>query len=241
MAAVLACGAGARLSHGTAARVWGLDDGGPDPRIHVGVVRGHPSPGPDVCVHRLRDDDPESVVRHEGLPLTTPARTLLDLAGYLAASQLERAVARARRQELVIDDDVARLLARHPRRRGVGRLRAIMALDGGPAFTRSEAEARLLELVRRGGLAAPRVNARVAGWEVDFVWTRARLIVEVDGYAFHASTRAFERDRERDATLMGAGYRVARVTWRQLTTTPEAVLVRLAQALAPAVTTAGSP
>jgi very-short-patch-repair endonuclease len=90
----------------------------------------------------------------------------------------------------------------------------------------------MLRLLRAAELPTPRVNARVGRFEVDFLWPAHRLIVEVDGYAYHSDRRAFERDRRRDATLAAAGYLVVRITWRQLTETPEAVIARLASALA---------
>jgi very-short-patch-repair endonuclease len=97
---------------------------------------------------------------------------------------------------------------------------------------RSEAERRLLELVRAADLPAPQTNTRVAGLEVDMLWPAQRLVVEVDGYEYHGPRVAFERDRRRDARLLAAGYRVLRVTWRQLMTEPERVIAVIAAALA---------
>jgi very-short-patch-repair endonuclease len=101
-----------------------------------------------------------------------------------------------------------------------------------PSLTRSEAERRLLSLIRDAGLPAPRTNVRIGPYEVDMLWPAARLIVEVDGYAYHASRAAFERDRARDAELQARGYRVIRITWRQIEATAHAVVARLAAALA---------
>jgi very-short-patch-repair endonuclease len=101
-----------------------------------------------------------------------------------------------------------------------------------PALTRSEAERRLLELIRTAELPAPETNARIAGYEVDFVWHAQRLVVEVDGYAFHSMRSSFERDRRKDAELIARGWRVIRVTWRQLTEAPAALIATLATALA---------
>ena len=99
-------------------------------------------------------------------------------------------------------------------------------------MTRSEAERRLLELVRAARLPPPRTNQRIHGHEVDFLWPRQRLIAEVDGFAFHSSRSSFERDRRRDAHLIANGHRVIRITWRQLTMEPESVVALLARALA---------
>ena len=100
-----------------------------------------------------------------------------------------------------------------------------------PKLTRSEAERLLLDLIRAARLPTPATNVKIHGHEVDFVWPTQRLIVEVDGFAFHSTRAAFERDRVRDADLLKAGYRVIRITWRRLTTQREAVIATLAAAL----------
>jgi very-short-patch-repair endonuclease len=241
MAAVLASSGGrgaardgAVVSHHTAGWLWplpGLMPGSPTEPVDVlvpGMARGR---RPGVRAHRAGRLDPDENTRLEGIPLTTPARTLLDLAGGMTARELERLVAHADRAGLVRQEELTRLVERHPRHRGAPILRGILAVEGGPQLTRSEAEAELLALIRRGRLAPPAVNARVAGYEVDFLWRAERLVVEVDGFAFHASAAAFERDRRRDAALTAAGFRVFRVTWRQLAQEPELVLVVVAQAL----------
>ena len=120
-------------------------------------------------------------------------------------------------------------LDRAPGRSGTATLRAL--LNDEPTLTRSEAERRLRRLIRDAGLPPPESNVRLLGFEVDFVWRAARLVVEVDGHAFHAHRAAFERDRERDQALVAAGFRVIRVTWRQLEREPLAVMARIAQAL----------
>jgi very-short-patch-repair endonuclease len=101
-----------------------------------------------------------------------------------------------------------------------------------PQMTRSEAERRLLTLIERAALPRPRTNTRVGRYEVDALWPETRLIVEVDGFAFHGTRAAFERDRRRDADLTAMGFRVVRVTWRQLVDEPHLVVARLAGALA---------
>ena len=118
---------------------------------------------------------------------------------------------------------------RYPAHRGTAALRR--AVPTHPSLTRSEAERLFLELIRAARLPEPRTNQRVAGHEVDFLWPTQRLIVEVDGFAFHSTRAAFERDRIRDADLLKAGYRVIRITWRRLTAEPEAVIATLATAL----------
>lgn len=232
MAAVLACGATAVLSHRSAAAAWDLLPRPTDDPVAVSVRRGRPTPGPAVRVHRVSDLHRDETTVREGIPITTPARTILDVAASAGTWEIEQAVARAERAGLADSERMKALLARHPRRPGTRALRALLIRATGPAFTRSEAESRFLGLVRRARLPSPESNVRVKGWEVDFLWRRERLIVEIDGFAYHSSARAFERDRLRDGVLAAAGYRVVRCTWRQLTREPEALLVRIAQALA---------
>jgi very-short-patch-repair endonuclease/predicted transcriptional regulator of viral defense system len=237
VAAVLACGERAVLSHDSASALLGLtprhgDTGRVQPRtapVDVTGPRTLRGPGHGVRLHRTNRIEPDEIRRRHGIPVTSPARTLLDLAS-IGVRRLERIVARAERQGMVTRGDVETLLNRYPRRRGTRRLRALIAEP--PALTRSEAEARFLELARSGHLPHPATNAVVCGMEVDFVWPDRRLIVEIDGFVFHCSRVAFETDRDRDSILAAAGFRVIRFTWRQLTRQPEVVLVRLAQALA---------
>ncbi len=134
---------------------------------------------------------------------------------------------------MVTQREILAAIDRAPGRTGVGMLRQILARTSGPAFTRSTAERRLLKLIREAQLPHPLTNSRTKGYELDFLWPEQRLVVEVDGRRFHGHRAAFERDRRRDATLVAAGYRVIRVTWRQITEEPLAVVATLAQALGP--------
>jgi len=229
-AAVLACGAGAVVSHRSAGHLWGVCEarGGP---VEVSLPSGNRGRRPGVRPHRVRLRRDE-VTALDGIPVTTPARTILDLAAQASFREVEQAVALAERCGLVGREELERIVARYPRRAGVRVLRAILGAAAGPALTRSEGEERLLALIRKGRLPEPELNVTVERFEVDFLWRRARLVVEVDGFAFHGSRVRFERDRQRDAALAAAGFRVMRVTWRQLASEPEALLVRLAQALA---------
>lgn len=231
-AAVFACGDGAVLSHRTAAALWELTPA-PARMAPVDVASSRRLRGPrhGVRLHLARGLSPDEIGHHHGLPLTTPARTLLDLAASVARVELERALARGERNRALTHDVIETLLARHPGRPGAPMLRALLRAPGGPALTRSEAESRFLELVRKASVPDPETNGMVEGLEVDFAWRTERLVVEIDGYAHHADRAAFERDRCRDGVLAAAGFRVIRVTWRQLTTEPAMVLVRLAQAL----------
>jgi very-short-patch-repair endonuclease/predicted transcriptional regulator of viral defense system len=232
MAAVLASGAGACISHHSAAVLWELLPPGSAPAVVAVIVRGrHRRVRPGIASHREPTLRADEVTHLEGIPITTAARTMLDLAGLTSSRQLERALARCQRIHPAAWDALPELLRRHPRHPGSRRLRAILGSGTTPALTRSEAEERLLALIRRGRLREPEANVRIHGLEVDFLWRAERLVVEVDGFAFHSSKRAFEGDRLRDGDLVGHGLRVARVTWHQLTNEPEALLVRLTRAI----------
>lgn len=230
LAACLACGPTATVADRSAAALWQLlaasEPAEPVEILVCGGERRHA--GVRVRrVARMEDDDRTEL---NGIPVTTPARTLCDLASLVSLGELERALARALASRLTTRAQLDTVLLRVSGRRGAGRLRALIA-GNGPALTRSEAEERLLALVRKAGLPEPEANVRIAGCEVDLLWRDQRLVAEVDGYAFHADAVAFENDRRRDLVLVSQGMRVVRVTWRQLTREPETVLVRLAQAL----------
>jgi very-short-patch-repair endonuclease len=232
LAAVLACRGEAFVSHRSAAVLWGLvkPAGG---NTEVTIVGRHSRSRPELTVHRPRRLDPRDRAVKRGIPVTAPARTLVDLAADTAEEELERVVAEAYVQRVATRRQIEAAIARAPRHARIGVLRSLVTRSGPPAFTRSQAERRMLSLIRQAQLAVPHVNARLAGREVDFHWPAQQLVVEVDGHAFHGHRLAFERDRRRDATLVAAGYRVIRVTWRQITEEPLAVVASLAQALGP--------
>jgi hypothetical protein len=217
MAAVLACGPGAVLSHGAAAALWGLMRW--PPTLDVTAPTDRRVPG--VRTHRSRNLD--DVTTHYGIPTTTPARTLLDLAPILDPASLTRAVNDARLRHLMSRTDLDELIASSPGR-------ATSGLPTGPieAPTRSVFEDAFLAFIDRHGLPRPEVNQRVAGYEVDMLWRRQRLVAELDGRAYHQD---FERDRERDADLLAAGMRVVRVTWRRLTGAEQREAARFAALL----------
>jgi very-short-patch-repair endonuclease len=226
--ALLCVGSDALLGHRTAAGELGMCDQ-PGGVVDVVVAGRGSAHRPGIRIHRTRWLPEAHRTRRRGLALTSAARTLLDLAG-AGTPDLEQLVAVALRRHLTSEAELRRI-AEAPGRGGGAALLALLD-GGGPAFTRSEAERRLLALVREAGLAPPRVNTLVAGLEVDFLWARERLIVEVDGWAFHAARGAVERDHLRDEVLGTAGYLVRRVTWRRLTESPTAVAATLARELA---------
>ena len=195
------------------------------------MVRDRPAQAPQPPRHPVHRATlhPADITRRHGIPTTSAARTILDLAAS-EPLEAERALNEARIARLVSDPSLNEQFSRYPRHRGTAALKEATRTE--PAFTRSEAERRAVDLIRRAGLPAPEVNQRVEGYEVDLVWRDHNLIVEIDGYTFHSTRRAFERDRRRDQALVAAGWRVVRVTWRQLTERPEAIAVMLATALA---------
>jgi very-short-patch-repair endonuclease len=170
------------------------------------------------------------MTRRHGVAITSPARTLLDLAIHQSAHDLARAADEARVHRLVTDRSLDEQFSRYPTHRGAAALKESIHVE--PALTRSEAERRLLELIRAAKLPEPETNARLGPYEVDFLWRAQRLVAEVDGYAFHSTRRAFERDRRRDADLAARGIRVVRVTWRQIAGEREVLIATFAAALA---------
>jgi very-short-patch-repair endonuclease len=226
MAAVQAIGEDAVLSLHASAALWRIRAKVDGP-IDVSVAGRHARSRPGIRVHNVRVL--ERTIHHD-VPVTTPAWTLLDLAATLAPGDLARTVEEARVLRLVTDGEIRALLTAHPRRHGTRALAA--ALGDEPRLTRSEAERRLLRLIRRAHLPLPETNVHVLGHEVDALWHDQRLVVEIDGFAAHGTRAAFERDRARDAHLVAAGHRVIRITWRQLADTPERTVAQLAAALA---------
>jgi very-short-patch-repair endonuclease len=208
MAALLACGPTAVLSHRSAAQLWGLIRY--DGPIEVTAANTRRRSG--VVVHRHRLTEAE-ITRHWDLPVTTPARTLTDLAATLSPVALTRAVNDARLRNLLSLDDLP------PRLRGAQT----------PRPTRSAFEDAFLAFVRRHRLPAPEVNTIVAGYEVDMLWRPQRLVAELDGRQHELQ---FETDREKDADLLAAGLRVVRVTWERLTERPAQEAARFRALLA---------
>jgi Protein of unknown function (DUF559)/Transcriptional regulator, AbiEi antitoxin len=221
-AAVLARGGpgAALLGYRAAAAPWELMPM-PSGRIDVITLRQSHSTKA-IRVHRTKLD-PEDITHVDGLPLTTPTRTLIDLADQLTPHRLERVLHRAEILRILDVSAIHARLAALPGRRSRTLLQALESLATGPAVTRSELEERFLALVARWKLPRPLVNHRVEGHEVDFYWPTHRLIVETDGASTHLTPTAFEQDRARDASLTALGYRVIRVTWRQLTERPAEV------------------
>jgi very-short-patch-repair endonuclease len=223
-AALLACGGpgAAVLSHRSAAAVWELI---PTPAGHPDVTTLKASRSlPAVRVHRSTTLTADDIVEKEGLPVTTVARTLRELATQVTPHRLERICHRAAHLRVL---DAAVLADSH------GALKkALQTLERRePQITRSKLEERFLKLIAQAKLPRPEVNVTVEGHEVDFFWSEHRLMVETDGAATHLTPIAFEDDRARDARLTAAGYRVVRFTRRQVTERPRAVASTLSALL----------
>jgi very-short-patch-repair endonuclease len=228
-AAVLACGDEAVVSHTTAAAIWGLMPAGHE--IHVTVPGRNPGRRPGIQTHRANVLAPDEVANRTGIPVTSPARTICDVAGYEHIHDTEHALAEARVQGLVSDRQLATVIERAPTLKGSAVIRALLDTEDESGYTRSRAERAMVELTRSAGLPRPILNQPLLGYVVDFLWPQHRLVVEVDGYKYHRHRARFESDRKRDQVMVSAGYRVLRVTWRQLRDEPLFVAARLAQAM----------
>jgi putative AbiEi antitoxin of type IV toxin-antitoxin system/uncharacterized protein DUF559 len=215
IAAVHYGGEGALLSHRSAAELWGLIS--PSSLVDV-TIASHRRRRGNVVWHEARTLHSDDRATKDGIPVTSVARTLLDVAEVLSKPRLERVLEDAERLRLFDLRKLQELLSRSPGRRGVKPLRAVLQSQSGSVpMTRSELERAFLDFCDEVGLPRPAPNVWVEGFEVDGVWPDAALIVELDSFEFHRTRAAFERDRARDTKLQVAGYRVVRVTDRRLT------------------------
>jgi very-short-patch-repair endonuclease len=215
-AAVLACGDGAVLAGVSAAAAFGIRRSS-SRTIHVLVGRSGRKRRDGIRLHWQRTIPSDEVAELDGLPITTPPRTLLDLAaGGLRGRSLEASVDSAERQRLLDFADLHALLARYPGRPGTPSLKAVLARYRA-GDTRSRLEELVAELCDAHVLPRPQENCVIEGKVRDFYWPHARLVVEADSYAWHRSPSALDDDRERDVELALAGYRTLRFTWHQVT------------------------
>jgi hypothetical protein len=235
LAAVLACGPAAVLSHRSAAAQHGLLEdhrGRPDVTIKGGARR----PRRDIRVHSSTTLTAPDITAVDGIPCTSVARTLVDVGDHEGARLVERAVDQAEVLGLFDLIAVQDALARAGPRRGPGVLRTVLAELAEPTLTDRELEELFLALIRAAGLPHPAVNEWITGdgwaYKADFLWRAERLVVETDSRTFHTSRKAFEHDRLRDQHLTLAGFTVVRFTWRQITRDPRGVAATLAALLA---------
>jgi very-short-patch-repair endonuclease len=234
-AAVLACGRQAVLSHNDAAAHWGLAPARGS-RIHV-TRPSSSARDPDprrIRVHRVGTLRAWETTINDNIPTTTVARTLLDLAADLRPRALEDVIAQANRLQRFDLVAARRCLDEHPRQHGARMLRNVLdSLEGvGAADLRSTLEAAFLQLCDDHDLPTPHANVHLAGFTVDFHWPQTTLVVETDGFTYHATRTAFEADRARDQALTLAGYTVVRFTYNQVIRTPAECADRLRRLLA---------
>jgi very-short-patch-repair endonuclease len=228
LASVLACGPGAALSYRSGAAHLELLR---TDQVLIDVTAGRGRRGaPGIRLHRARLLDARDVTLYHGIPTTTIARTLLDLAATIKHEHLERAIAQATRLGVYDHRAINDVIARSNGHRGRPILAAATAQE--PKLTRSEWEARLLALIRAADLPEPLVNHVLDApdhgpCEVDFFWPSKSLVVETDSWRWHGSQASFEADRAKDAALTAAGYRVVRLTWR----TPDPTITKRLRAL----------
>jgi very-short-patch-repair endonuclease len=232
LAAVLAAGPGAVLSHRSAGRLWRVL---PPTAEEVDVI----CPGTQVrrqgiVGHRGAVEDDERLVR-DGIPVTSPFRTVFDLASVLEMRELERAFHEAEARQLRDRVSLPMLLERYPGRRGARKVRRLLEHGQPEGVTRNDFEEAFMTLVDAFGLARPRMNADLAlrgrFYEIDALWERERVAVELDSRGIHGTPKKFESDRRRDRILLAEGWRTMRITWRQLQEEPEEIAADLRLAL----------
>lgn len=236
MAAVLAYGPEAVLSHRSAAALWGLRQ---DNRAKTDVsLPGRSARSrPGIDAHASMTLAPQDRAVRDGIPCTALARTLLDLAEVVNRRGLERAIAQAELLRLFDLRAVEEVLARANGRRGASVLRSVLGALEEPALTATDLEERFLALCRAARLRRPEVNVWLVIDELppvkaDFLWRAERLVVETDGWESHGTRRAFEHDRRRDERLKLAGYESLRFTWRRIVNEPAAVMRTVSELLA---------
>ncbi len=221
-AALLACGPTAALSHSSALALWGLRSRWPS-RFDVTVTVDRRPSG--ISVHLCRTLIRRDFRTRHGIRVTSPARTLLDCAPGLTDRALARAVNDMLLAKQLRPDQLQDIIRRNPKVPGAPRLRPFAGGDTGP--TRSELEDAFLAFCKRFKLPRPKVNIKIGEYEVDFYFEAARLIVELDGYAYHSDRTAFERDRTRDLDAKADGRETVRITHRQITREPTRLAARL--------------
>jgi very-short-patch-repair endonuclease len=232
MAAVLACGSGAVLSHRTAGELWGIL---PRSEAVPEVTRPQKFKGrPGIrCHHAVLSADEVDIV--DGIPVTSVHRTIFDLAATQKRRRVERAMNETEVRGLTDRISIPQLLKRYPRHRGAATLRSLMAEKAPGGVTQNDFEEGFAEFLAERALPRPAFNAPVSvrgrHFVIDCLWRDRRLAVELDGRAVHGTAAAFESDRERDRILQAEGWRTARITWRQLRDDPEALAADLRRLL----------
>ena len=224
MAAILSCGPGAVLSHASAAELWGI--GGRASEIEVSIPRSSHPARPGVRVHRRPTLQQADNTTHHGIPVTTPVRTMIDVATRCDRRRLERMIDEADRLDLVDPETLYAALTNYPGQSGVGRLGDLLG-ERTFRLTDSELERRFLPLAASAGLSAPLTQKKLNGFKVDFYWPNLRLLVETDGLRYHRTPAQQNRDRLRDQTHTAAGLTPLRFTHSQIRYEPQRVIAVL--------------
>jgi hypothetical protein len=225
LAAVLALGDGAVLSHVAAAVLWRLLRGTAIIEVTVPTTAGHQRRD-GIVVHRQRLPANHVTVL-DGIPVTTPIRTLLDLAAVLPLNALAKCFEQAQVKLQIPPAPLAAEVISRPRHRGNAKLRRILEGAVDPADVRSVLELRFLRLCAAYGIPRPEVNLRIGPWTPDFLWPEQRVIVETDGYEFHRTAAAKRRDAAKDEFFRGEGFTVIRLTWADVTERPAQAAARI--------------
>jgi very-short-patch-repair endonuclease len=236
LAAVLAYGPSAVLSYRSATALWGLRSDN-RAKIDISVASRSARTRPGIDIHRSVTLNSEDVTTQDGIPCTTLARTLLDLAEVVDRRGLERAIEQAEVLRLFDLRAIEEVLTRANGRRGASVLRAVLADLQEPALTDTELEERFLTLCRAASLPGPEVNVwldidELPAVRADFLWRPERLVIETDGWETHGTRQAFEHDRRRDERLKLAGYELLRFTWRRISADPSGVMRTVTELLA---------
>jgi hypothetical protein len=227
MAAALACGPEALLSHRCAAALWGLRHFD-EPGIDVVVPAGPPKRRPGIRVRRLHDHDAPARRLVDGIPVTHPVATLVDLATCVPPWQLEAAINEADHLDLVNPERLLAALGRLPGRPGVGRLRTLLEAPT-VALTTTQLEQRFLPLAIQAGLPVPETQVWLGGYRVDFFWPSLGLVVEADSLRYHRTPFKQARDKRRDNAHAGSGLTTLRFTHSQVRHEPDYVRRTLAR------------
>jgi hypothetical protein len=230
MAGVLALTPRAFVSHASAAGLWGLIERRPV-LVEVTVAAGARRSRRGLTVHRSTNLTEETTTKRR-IPVTRPARTVIDMAERSDSRSIERLLDATDRMSLCTEGDLLAAIERHPGRRGAARVKRVLtAHHVGSTATANDFEELFLAICDDHAIPRPVVNRRRGAIVPDFRWSAHKLIVETDGWATHRTRLAFERDRERDIELQLEGWRVLRFTWRQLTERPDWVATKVLAAL----------
>ena len=233
MAAVLAGGEGVVLSHRSAARLWRLLPPAAE-WIDLTCPPGRVVRRKGIVSHESEVGEDEWLVK-DGIPVTSPFRTIFDLSAIAGMRELERAFHEAEAREVRDRVSLPMLLDRYPGRRGAKKVRALLGSKAPAAITRNDFEETFLALVDAHGLRRPRMNADLAirgrFFEIDALWEEQRFAVELDSRSIHGTRKRFESDRQRDRILVAEGWRTMRITWQQLQEEPDQIATDLRLAL----------